>query len=1671
MSSGSNNADDDGPLWVWFSPEDIPKTGDPAYVDKLYKEIVGTNSNHFENEKLGVFFYEFLFIFSSLELFPSDTSATKFINAFLKKSGTYVNNDLGICFIQMLNTFPPENYHIANLISYCDVFRQTLKKYLRSDLAKASRIIDGYAKKSITFARGQSKIKNYNLLYECSEGYSKLIVEVFEAINSPDALLMTQYVNEVILKLIGTYSLDPNRVLDVILDIFTANLSKNYKFCIQLLRKSLWWPKVEASADCHNLDSLSIGGSAIGAQLLGLKVLNPTMTNKPNSSEMVKYLVVMLIKEGFISFGSFFHYLTPDDSEFPNLEGQFKEYMNDKIFKATASALALAAPLKLDDEENNSNNNNDNNSNNPGGNTGSTSGGRPAAGDVNDEKYQPLGGKINLKYEFLKLFLLFGCYDEAIFLLTKYPVLAQMSDEIPHHIHRLFQACADDFYYENYHPIKDQAVKNSLMSKSMIGFLRDNNYIDYDHQKTKLIDTFKLPAGDNKSVFFYRNWDRALPKIKSIDELFSLANELLSFSGAKLALDGELITKLVRIGIKDITDNGKSKESGEITEEEYKTIQDKWLQFFRKFIFVAIPLMGTNSPLVEMTFSLFALFPTHARYNLYGELEMKLKKRNLFINLEYDQATKKTKDGLKRLSKTNANAIMRNLSKISFSNPLPFFQVITTQVESYDNLIDLIVLSARYYNAYAWDVLSYVLLTRLTSRRNFVQSDGLNDRLWLQNLSSFIGKLCVNYPSNFNFEIIVEFISRRLYEFDNITIILFKEIINNVSGIANISNLTMSQIDLLSSGAKSVARTVYNVIFDKRASTLCSNASLKFLQSLISTDAKDAEIFNSNEQDISKLSELFILLTEYYKQQVYLDRSGENHSKILSLRNDELNGLIHTYITMLNHFCPSQEFLANNLLSLESLLFEHKIDIEWAFELWRGSMAAPPVKKTVAGKSAANPWSKLLNPISKAIMKDERFQYIDWKGLSGELFVSFWQMSLYDINYCSKNYEIGDKLVHQISGLEKSINNRVSSLSKDMVQKKKLEKIELESMLKNLESDKLAHKTHDAMIQKRIKAEKKTWFSGKKDTKLQAKVFIENCLLPRLIHSPFDAIYCAKFLILLLKESSEVFQTVSLEILNVLFSDVICSTIFSSTPQEAENFGLFFSKVLEYLNSLRIKKVFFMEKLGIELPKEETKKTEDDGEKPGNEEEKNVISEPQDDGDDNNEDVEMKEGDDNNDDDDDGYNNKNENEAKFENQDEDEVDDEAEEGDLAIFNEYTLQLYGWHSQTVSAIISCLQNHDYMYRRNAITFLKNLVGYFPVVIDHCEELLEQIETIFVNDEREDIRLASSAIIGLLKSKQAEWVAVYDFYKMPLSEKKAYNATKQKAAEELKSLQDELKIEKQIKRTEESKLREIEEEEKREEERLRREAEAKEKEKEEAEAEAKRAEEEEKKKNEENEKEQPEEETTENNDEPTDVDRKEPLAKPTGENSVKSTEKSVSGDGKDNSSIPGNKAASSNKPSNERSGRFVDVMATNKPVAGATTTAAAGSAGNSKTAGKPDNNQTTSRTSAYRLDTKSTSNKRPREGQNFDEPSKKKKISFPTGPASSSRDGYRGNNGGGSGRSSYSGGGGSGGSSYSGGGNEGGFRNGGRRDNGKNDGRRDNRREGGKRGGGNYYSGKR
>ncbi|XP_040063218.1 THO complex subunit 2 isoform X5 [Ixodes scapularis] len=168
------------------------------------------------------------------------------------------------------------------------------------------------------------KQNKYNLFREESEGYAKLTTELSQEITSK---ISPDYMIEVMRSLIGCFNLDPNRVLDVVLEAFECRLHLE-DFFVPLLTKFLRNP-------------------ATISQVLGFKfTFYQGEAGEPTPASLYR-LAALLIRNELIALDDLYSLLLPDDGALSRQHK--KEVAAAKTYARRATVVVVSSDKK--DEE------------------------------------------------------------------------------------------------------------------------------------------------------------------------------------------------------------------------------------------------------------------------------------------------------------------------------------------------------------------------------------------------------------------------------------------------------------------------------------------------------------------------------------------------------------------------------------------------------------------------------------------------------------------------------------------------------------------------------------------------------------------------------------------------------------------------------------------------------------------------------------------------------------------------------------------------------------------------------------------------------------------------------------------------------------------------------------------------------------------------------------------------------------------------------------------------------------------------------------------------------------------------------------------------------------------------------------------------------------------------
>ena len=192
--------------------------------------------------------------------------------------------------------------------------------------------------------------------------------------------------------------------------------------------------------------------------------------------------------------------------------------------------------------------------------------------------------------------------------------------------------------------------------------------------------------------------------------------EPIVMSGS-MASNTVLYTKLCRLVSAMLLE--QKTQDGSITE-----VDEKVLEFLERVLVSSLSLFPFNPAIASELWSVLSLLPYQLRYALYASwrkhglekaaLRSTIQPPKPLIQVESMVTTgMATKYLLKRMSKDNIKDMGRQASKIAHNNPLVVFTLMLNQIESYDNLILMMVETFKFMGVLSLDVIGYCLLVSL----------------------------------------------------------------------------------------------------------------------------------------------------------------------------------------------------------------------------------------------------------------------------------------------------------------------------------------------------------------------------------------------------------------------------------------------------------------------------------------------------------------------------------------------------------------------------------------------------------------------------------------------------------------------------------------------------------------------------------------------------------------------------------------------------------------------------------------------------------------------------------------------------------------------------------------------------------------------------------------------
>lgn len=526
-------------------------------------------------------------------------------------------------------------------------------------------------------------------------------------------------------------------------------------------------------------------GNPDAAQLLGFKLrfyASPARDANDVLPENLIYLAALLIKIGFISMRDIYSHLYPLDEDMPAERGRLEAEKAELERKQrpgggmnallAAGALADDAPIAVRGLR---------------AETAARSGGSSPKPDKKDEEPQEqLPPPTNQKILLLKALLAIGALPDALFILGKFPWLAEVDSSIPAYLLRIVRKMLSKLTHDT-RPMQNRAEAQDTrqqLANTTPG--SDGSLLLASRSKTRTRRWLGLDEPDDgegvEHLHYYQDWDDNIPICQTVDDVFLLCSTFLGYLGVKIGQDTLVITTLLRLAKRSLTED---------TSEANRT---RWLDLMKRLLVPALSLTKHNPAVAQEVWELLKLFPVNIRYNIYAEWFTGKTSRTPDMKVALDRNKAEAKDVLRRITNESGKKQARSLAKVSFASPGVVIMTFINQLESYSNMIPGLVESVRYFSLLSFDVLSWCLINALSGQgRNRMQADGMLTSPWLQALSLFVASLFTRYTI-INPSPILQYVAYELRNGDSTNLQLIDSVLAEMAGVKSEMNFNETQV-------------------------------------------------------------------------------------------------------------------------------------------------------------------------------------------------------------------------------------------------------------------------------------------------------------------------------------------------------------------------------------------------------------------------------------------------------------------------------------------------------------------------------------------------------------------------------------------------------------------------------------------------------------------------------------------------------------------------------------------------------------------------------------------------------------------------------------------------------------------------------------------------------------
>lgn len=594
--------------------------------------------------------------------------------------------------------------------------------------------------------------QKYNILREETEGYAKLL-GILSTLPSPPHDPSLHIKN--ILSIVGYFDLDPNRVLDIVLEVMEQQYwNPTFLVLLKNFRKSNL---------CHILGfKLTLYHDS---QVIDTENLPKLMDS---STPKALFMVLgVLLTDGILTLENILSYLYPTlESIATDTKEQEAILMNE---------IKNYGVVNLSSK-------------------GTDTSGNDSRSEVNNFRQQ-----IDVLLSGSTQSVSFNCHNQFVGILTAALVLRNWD------LSRLI--C--DLLRTKCQLNPFQYIEASMAMIRLIDWRIEKLIDDVSFKNISLSRRHLNTIGDLAFIEFTMNVPNSTSQCHQISTLEELVTEIFPMLEALnhfLSNSSILFTKICRL-LSHFLKRSKQFTSN-IEDHDYVPPDSPVMQVVDLIANVLLPTFSkidSNPAVAASLWQLMSELPFQLRYKTYelwkndGLGKQGIYNKPLPVVFAEVKILHGAKANLKRLSKENTKQIGRQIAKYIHSCSLVVYEFILSQIEVYDNMIPFVVDALKYTTDLARDILSYALVSQLHKDSEKLKPGDTHLSHWFSSLSKFIASFYKRYPTA-EIRGILHYLLQKLSTGESLDLLVLKEILVRMGGCETILDVSNIQLEGLAGG-------------------------------------------------------------------------------------------------------------------------------------------------------------------------------------------------------------------------------------------------------------------------------------------------------------------------------------------------------------------------------------------------------------------------------------------------------------------------------------------------------------------------------------------------------------------------------------------------------------------------------------------------------------------------------------------------------------------------------------------------------------------------------------------------------------------------------------------------------------------------------------------------------